>query len=99
MVLTSALEKAKRVTDYDYQVLLKLLNPFAPHISEELWSQKGYKGRIDEGWLEYNEDDLKTSLVEIAVQLNSKIIARVNIGTSLTQDEIVVFSSRSWVQG
>ena len=89
MVLTTTLEKASVVTDEDYKVLLKLLNPFAPHISEEIWSQKGYAGRIDEGWPKFNEEDLKVSIAEIAVQVNSKIIARTNIDTSLSKEQII----------
>lgn len=89
MVLTSALEKAKVVTNEDYKVLLKLINPFAPHISEEMWTQCNFEGRIDENWPKYNEADLKVNSIEIAVQVNSKIVARIDIDPTQPQEEIL----------
>ena len=49
----------------------------------------GYENRVDDVWPKYNEEDLKEELVEIAVQVNSKIIDRVMINPSLEQDAIV----------
>ena len=89
MVLVNALEKANKVTNEDYKTLLSLVCPFAPHTAEEMWQQMGYENRVDDVWPKYNEEDLKEELVEIAVQVNSKIIDRVMINPSLEQDAIV----------
>ena len=55
------------------QTAIILLAPFAPHVSEELWSQLGNTGSVfDNTWPEYDEDKMKDSEIEIAVQINGK---------------------------
>lgn len=89
MVLTSALEKANVISEEDYQVLLMLLCPFAPHTAEEVWQRCNFAGRVDDKWPQYCEGDLVEKLVEIAVQINSKIVARININPTQNQNDIL----------
>ncbi len=89
MVLTNALEKVEKISEEDYKVLLSLTCPFAPHTAEELWQDKGFEGRVDDKWPSFNEKDLIENLVEIAVQINSKIVTRLLIDPTLSQEEIL----------
>ncbi len=69
----------KGVTRAEYRTFLQLLNPFAPHITEELWEILGFGGTMtDQKWPEYEEDKCKDDTVQIAVQVNGKIKARID---------------------
>lgn len=90
MILSNEVAKVKKINHAEYKTLLTLLNPFAPHITEELWVECGFGASMkDVQWPKYDEKKLVKSEVEIAVQVNSKIVARVNINTQLKQDEIL----------
>ncbi|HJD23036.1 MAG TPA: leucine--tRNA ligase [Firmicutes bacterium] len=80
MALLNDLAAAGGVTREEYRILLILLNPFAPHITEELWEIMGYGGQIAGAqWPSYDPDKCREDTVEIAVQLNGKVRARVTI--------------------
>ena len=90
MILSNEVAKVKKLNHEEYKTLLNLLNPCAPHITEELWVECGFgKDMRDSTWPKYDENKLVKSEVEIAVQVNSKIVARVNINTESKQDEIL----------
>ncbi len=70
--------------------LLIILSPCAPHFTEELWEQIGEEYSIfNQRYPSYDESKIVLDSVEIAVQVNSKIITRMNIGTSLSNEEIL----------
>ena len=69
-----------------------LLAPFAPHFAEELWEKFGYKKSVFSfPYPECDENALVKDEVEYAVQLNSKIKAKINIPSGLTDEEIKAF--------
>lgn len=68
---------------------IKLLAPFAPHFSEEMWEACNMPYSIfNEKWPEYDEAALVKDEVEIAIQINGKIKAKINVSTQLSDDEI-----------
>jgi len=70
--------------------LLKMLMPFAPHISSELWQQLGNNNFIEEsGWPEWDEEMLKTSEIQIVVQVNGKLRGKIKISTELEKQQIL----------
>ena len=70
--------------------LLKMLTPFAPHISSELWQQLGNNNFIEEsGWPEWDEEMLKTSEIQIVVQVNGKLRGKIKISTELEKQQIL----------
>lgn len=67
---------------------LKVIAPFAPHIAEELWKIYGNTTSIVlENFPEYNEEYLKVDEVEIIVQVNSKIKAKLMVSATATSSE------------
>ena len=68
---------------------LKLLNPVAPHITEELWNRLGHENTIAyEKWPEYDETKIVENEVEIPVQINGKVKATISVPVDLTESEI-----------
>ena len=68
------------VTREEYRILLLLLNPFAPHMTEELWETMGYGGQLAHAkWPAYDPAKCVEATVEIVVQVNGKIRARLTI--------------------
>jgi leucyl-tRNA synthetase len=71
------------------RTFLVLLNPFAPHLSSELWQRLGLTGKItDQSWPEYDERFLVEDEVEVVVQLNGKVKGHLTVSTNASEDEI-----------
>ncbi|MCD7921679.1 MAG: leucine--tRNA ligase [Clostridiales bacterium] len=78
------------VTMDELKTLLILLNPVAPHITEEIWSRIGCAGRIyQQTWPEFDEAKTVENTVEIAVQINGKMRATISIGKYDPKDEVL----------
>ena len=91
MTLVNEFYKKNAVTKGEFQTLLALLNPVAPHITEELWQAVGFEGRVYQtSWPEYEEAKTVESTVEIMVQINGKNRATLNIGKDDPKDEVIV---------
>lgn len=68
---------------------IKLIAPFAPHFAEEQWNLVGMNFSIfNEKWPEFNSNALIKDEIEIAIQVNGKVRAKINIATGLSDDEI-----------
>lgn len=68
---------------------LKILNPVAPHITEELWTKLGHNKTIAyEKWPEYDETKIVENEVEIPVQINGKVKATISIPVDLAESEV-----------
>jgi leucyl-tRNA synthetase len=88
MGLVNDFYKANSITKGEYATLLLLLNPVAPHMTEELW-ETYYTGRAyQQKWPEFDEAKTVESTVEIAVQINGKVKAQLMVG--LDEDEASV---------
>ena len=90
MALINEFYKKNSVTRDEYRTLLILLNPVAPHITEELWQTAGFEGRLYQAvWPEYEEAKTVEADVEIAVQINGKTRATLMIGKDDPKDEVI----------
>ena len=70
--------------------LLKMLVPFAPHISSELWQQLGNNDFIEKsGWPKWNEELLKTNEIQIIVQVNGKLRGKIKVSANSEKDKIL----------
>ena len=79
MILTNAYDDLESITKADYNLLLTLFNPIAPHITEELNEQIGYKPICESEWPEYDESKTVESVKEIAVQVNGKVRGTIEV--------------------
>lgn len=89
MILLNAMEKEESITHKDYRTLLALLNPIAPHITEELNEEckLGEEFAVS-AWPEYDESKTTDSEFEIGVQVNGKLRGSVLISEDDSEEEI-----------
>lgn len=85
MILTNAYDDSESISKEDYRLLLQLLNPVAPHITEELNEKLGYTPIFESKWPTYDESKLVEEDFDIAVQVNGKLRATISI--NINDDE------------
>ncbi len=89
MALINDFNKVGKITKAEYRTFLILLNPVAPHMTEELWSLAGFEGNLFEtAWPVWEEEKTIESQLEIAVQVNGKLKATVLINRGEEQDTV-----------
>ncbi len=79
MILANAYDNLDSITKEDYHLLIKLLNPIAPHITEELNEQLGYKPICESNWPTYDEEKTIDDVISIAVQVNGKVRGTIDV--------------------
>ena len=90
MALLNDISGKGKINKAEFKTLLILLNPFAPHISEELWVCCGYEGMLNQTtWPKYDEAKCVESSIEIVAQVNGKIKARINIPADITANDAI----------
>jgi leucyl-tRNA synthetase len=90
MALINDFYKKNAVTKGEFKTLITLLNPVAPHMTEELWSVLDCEGRLyQQAWPEYDEAKTVESTVEIAVQINGKTKVTISIGKEDPKDDVL----------
>ena len=95
MSLLNDIQSQGGINRAEFKTYLILLNPFAPHITEELWQQAGFMGMLNEAeWPAYDESKCADSTVEIAVQVNGRIKARINVAADITAADAIAAAKR-----
>ena len=90
MALINDFYKKNSVSRDEFKTLLTLLNPVAPHITEEIWHNMGYEGRLYQTtWPVFDEAKTQEDTVEIAVQINGKTRATLTIDKSLDKELVI----------
>ena len=89
MALINAAEEAGGFNKAEFKSFLIMLNPFAPHITEELFSTLGFGILNEAKWVEYDEKLCADSTVEIVVQINGKVKGRFNAPAGSDKDELI----------
>ncbi len=90
MGLINEFYKKNSITKAEYKTFLILLNPVAPHITEELWQAVGFEGRVyQQTWPSYDEAKTVESTVEIAVQINGKVKTTIMIAKDEAQADAI----------
>ena len=92
MTLVNALYDNGGATKAEFETVVQLLNPFAPHMTEELWEKLGHSH--DEQlayypWPQYEEAKCVEAMVEIAVQVNGKVKARLKVAADITSEDAI----------
>ncbi len=89
MILVNALEKESEIQKSRFQILVILLSPFAPHMTEELWHELGEKKSIFLApWPKYGAKKIVAETTNVAVQVNGKVRTVLAIVTGTTEDEV-----------
>ncbi len=89
MTMVNEFYKAKTINKAEYKTFLQLLNPFAPHMTEEIYERIGEKDTIaNTKWPEYDENKTIEDKIEIPVQINGKLKATISINRDADQDEV-----------
>lgn len=95
MSLLNAIADTGAVTKGELCTLTLLLNPFAPHMTEELWEQMGFGGTVtDQQWPAYDEAKCKDETVEIVVQLNGKVRAKLSIPAEMEAADAIALAKQ-----
>ena len=88
MILANAYDDLEEITKDEYRLLLTLLNPIAPHITEELNSTLGFEPICNTAWPTYDEEKTIENEIEIGVQVNGKLRASIKIKKDENQETI-----------
>ena len=81
--------KKGSITRGELRTMLILLNPTAPHITEEMWQIAGFGGYINEAqWPAYDEEKTRDNEIEIVLQVNGKIKGKLLVGADMSREEI-----------
>ncbi len=89
MALINEFNDKGQVNQEEFRVFVLLLNPVAPHITEELWSRAGFKGMINEQkWPQWDETKIIDEYIEIAVQVNGKVRSTMTITPNQPAEQV-----------
>ncbi len=95
MALLNDISNAGKINKAEYKALLIMLNPFAPHITEEIYEQLGFDGLLSkQKWVTYDEEKCKDDTVEIAVQINGKLRAKIMIASDSSKEDAIAFAKK-----
>ena len=98
MALINDVADHKSISRKELATFLILLNPFAPHITEEIWEAQNFGGMLNQqSWPEYDEAKCVDATVEIAVQISGKIKARINVPTDATKEQLLAAAKENGV--
>ena len=93
MALINDINKAAKITKGELKTFITLLNPVAPHITEEMWEKAGFEGRLYQTtWPKYNEAKTIDSEIEIPIQVNGKVRATIKIAKDATAESVEVIA-------
>ena len=88
MTLVNEMYAAGSVTMGEMRTLLLLLNPVAPHITEEMWERCGFEGTmVRQSWPTWDEAAMVRSEIEIAVQVCGKVRGRIRVPADMTKEQ------------
>ena len=88
MTLLNEITATGSITKGELRLFTLLLDPFAPHVTEEVWSKIGTLGMAcQQPWPQYDEEKCKDSTVQIVVQVNGKVRARLDVAADITKED------------
>ena len=93
MALLNEITATGKINRAELKTLLILLNPFAPHVTEELYQIIGCEGVLDEQeWVTYDEALCKDDTIEIVCQINGKVKSKLTIPTDAAKDDVIALA-------
>lgn len=96
MTLLNKIYENGKINRAELKTLIILVNPFAPHVTEEMWANCGYGEMLakDAKWPSFDEAKCVDSTVEIVVQINGKIRARLSVPTDIESDKAIALAKK-----
>lgn len=89
MTLSNEFNDFGSIRAADFETFLMLLNPVAPHLTEELWEINGLTGRLYQNtWPKFDEEKTKDDVIEMPIQVNGKVRGKVEVNVTDTQDMV-----------
>ena len=93
MALLNEISAIGTINKKEYRDLLIMLNPFAPHITEEIYQALGFKGMLNEQeWVKYDESLCVEEMMEIVIQINGKLRSKLTVAVDTDRDEIIAMA-------
>ena len=94
MALMNVIAEKGSINKAELSVFTMLLNPFAPHVTEEVWSEmKLGEGMVTEqAWPKYDESKCKDDVIEIVVQVNGKVRTRLSVAADIQKDDAIALA-------
>ncbi|MDY2928193.1 leucine--tRNA ligase [Anaerococcus sp.] len=90
MTLLNEMKSLGKITKKDFRTYITLLNPVAPHMTEELWEMMAYEGELNQTtWPSYDEDKLSFDSFEMPVQVNGKVRATVMMDKDASKEDAI----------
>ena len=88
MILVNALEKEKEISRDTYEKFLIILAPFAPHITEEIWSGLGNSESIfKQSWPKYDPELIKDEKIQMVIQVNGKLRDTIEVDANISEED------------
>ena len=96
MTLTNKIYEKGSINKAELKTFITILNPFVPHITEEIWQVAGFEGMLNEtSWPTYDEAKCVDDEIEIAVQINGKVREKLVISAEASNDEAIAAAKAS----
>ena len=90
MALINEISDKGSITKGEMRIFTLLLSPFAPHVCEEVWANLAFGGMVcQQEWPAYDEAKCRESTVEIVVQVNGKLRARVQVAADISKEDAI----------
>ena len=95
MSLLNEIYDSGSITKDEYKIFTLLLNPFAPHVTEEIWEVMSFGGTVtDQKWPEYDEEKCKENSIEIVAQINGKVRTKLVVPADISAEDAVALAKK-----
>jgi len=90
MSLINTVYDSGHITSEEFRIFITLLNPFTPHLTEELWEIAGFEGMLNQTkWPQYDEAKMTASTIEIVIQINGKVRDKIIVDANADKNSII----------
>ena len=105
MICANEMDAELDVPEEVFELYIKIIAPFAPHIAEELWSMFGHKDLVSLAkWPEFDEAKILTEKIKIVIQVNGKVRGELEVSSDISEKEVVSMAKSlpsivQWISG
>ncbi len=95
MTLLNAIYEKGAINKAELKTFVTLLNPFAPHVTEEIWAEQGFGGMLANGsWVDYDDAKCVDDEIEIVAQINGKVRAKLMIPAEIDSADAIALAKK-----